>query len=229
MRDDRPQPLLPSRRSARPQAQGAERQVDVVDDDAELRGFDAVFLAKSRTASPEAFMYVCGSARSTGSSPILPRPDPRRALARPDPDSLLRRQRLHHAEAGVVAGRLVLVPGIPEADDGAQRLLLLFLLLLLGLLGLRSAPSSSATALPFFRTSGSVGSAAASAAATGSSSRVGCATWTTTFSGLSTIVTPSIGGSCAMRIASPIAELRHVHGEVRRDVRRAGTRSRSRA
>ena len=32
------------------------------------------FLQRAETASPEAFMYVCGSASSTGTSPILPRP-----------------------------------------------------------------------------------------------------------------------------------------------------------
>ena len=125
-------------------------------------GSTLCFLQRARTASPEAFMYVCGSARSTGSVPTLPRPTREEHSRDADPDSFLRRQRLDDAEPRVVPGLLVVVPGISEADDRAQRLLLLFLLLLLVVAFSSSAPpSSSVTALPFFRTSGSAGSAAA--------------------------------------------------------------------
>ena len=132
-------------------------------------------------------MYVCGSARSTGSGPIRPRPTREEHSRDADPDVLLGGQRLHDAEARVVPRRLVVVPGVSEADDarrgyfsfsfsflsffsGSSRALFLgddlALLQDLGLGGLGGAPS---------------------AAATGSSSRVGCVTWTTTFSGLSTM------------------------------------------
>ena len=183
-------------------------------------GSTPFFWQRARTASPEAFMYVCGRARSTGVSPTLPRPTREEHS----------RDRIRIPSSAASASttrkpalcRVVFVLGPPDSRGRRSRAEATSPFPSPSSRASRSSPQRPLPSRPC----PSSGPRARWARRPPRRRRpapprgVGCATWTTTFSGSSTIVTPSSAGSSEMRMASPIAELRDVDRDVRRDVGR---------
>lgn len=125
--DDRRHPLLSARGTPRPHPQSAEGQVDVVEDDAEIIGTDAVFFAKSSNGLSGGVHVSLRQCEHRAPARNRSAPDPRLAFARPDADAFFRRQPLDDLKPRVVASRLVGGARVAETDDCAQALLLLFL------------------------------------------------------------------------------------------------------
>src|SRR5881397_999643 len=114
--DDRLHSLLPSRRAAGPHPELTERQIDVVEHDADLVGTDAILFAKSSNGLSGGVHVRLRKGEQHAPARDRSASHPGLALARPDPDALFRRQLLDRLEPRVVAGVLVAFARVAEAD-----------------------------------------------------------------------------------------------------------------